>query len=254
VEETAPLSAYLDEATALAPILAGKQARVDRLARPGQQVLDVGCGVGDVVGLMAQAVGTSGLAVGLDLSDALLEIARERNPGAEFVLGDATTLPFPDDSFDGTQAERILQHVVDPVRALQEMVRVTRPGGTIILVEPDWGSVLLDAGAETTADRVARAVEQRIRHPHVGRKLRRWMAIAGMYDISVDIEAHVVADFGLARRMLLIDETINELARAGADDAAALTSWSAQAEADGRAGRFTAMLCLFVASGRVPTA
>jgi SAM-dependent methyltransferase len=146
----------------------------------------------------------------------------------------------------------VLQHVLDPVQAVREMVRVTRPGGTIVLAEPDWRALVLDAGAGVVTDRIARAVERRIRHPHAGRKLRRWMTTAHLTEINVEVEAHVVGDFALARRMLLLDETITELAAAEPDHAAALMSWSAEADADSSAGRFTAMLCLFVARGRVP--
>lgn len=104
---------------------------------PGERVLDVGCGSGAVTRALAQRVGPSGRAVGVDASAALLKVARELANKAglgatiEFKEGDCRALPFPDALFDAAVAATTLSHVPDPRRALAEMVRVTRPGGHV---------------------------------------------------------------------------------------------------------------------------
>ncbi|HVJ14032.1 MAG TPA: class I SAM-dependent methyltransferase [Polyangiaceae bacterium] len=93
----------------------------------GREVLEVGCGTGLVlrrIKLFAKS------AKGVDLSPGMLEKARER--GLDVIEGSATALPFPDRSFDVTCSFKVLAHIPDIQRALSEMVRVTRPGGTVL--------------------------------------------------------------------------------------------------------------------------
>jgi len=63
----------------------------------------------------------------------------------EFRQGDAHELPFPDANFDGCLSTLVFVHLADPARALAEMVRVTRSGGTIVLRENDYGTLALDS-------------------------------------------------------------------------------------------------------------
>lgn len=102
--------------------------------RDGLDLLDVGCGPGTITLDLAQAVG-SGRVVGLDQVAAPLEGARAAaaargDERTTFEVGDVYALPFEDDSFDVTHAHQVLQHVADPVAALREMARVTRPAAS----------------------------------------------------------------------------------------------------------------------------
>jgi ubiquinone/menaquinone biosynthesis C-methylase UbiE len=98
--------------------------------RPGQQLLDVGCGHGRLNGVLApMAVKV----VGLDRSSGMLREAQSAAPSASWVCGDAIALPFPDGQFDRVAALGVLYHVRDWPRALQEMRRVARTGGRIVI-------------------------------------------------------------------------------------------------------------------------
>lgn len=114
----------------------------------GDSVLDVGCGTGDDVRRMAEIVGVSGKAVGLDTSETMIAQARERSEGTdlpvEFVQGSAYELPFEDGSFDACRCERVLQHLDEPLAAIREMMRVVRPGGSVLILDPDFGTGVLD--------------------------------------------------------------------------------------------------------------
>ncbi len=93
----------------------------------GREVLEVGCGTG----LVLRRIQTfAKRARGVDLSPGMLQKARER--GLDVIEGSATALPFEDQSFDVTCSFKVLAHVPDIQRALSEMVRVTRPGGTVL--------------------------------------------------------------------------------------------------------------------------
>jgi ubiquinone/menaquinone biosynthesis C-methylase UbiE len=93
----------------------------------GLDVLEVGCGTGLVLRRIAAFART---AKGVDLSPGMLAQARAR--GLDVQEGSATDLPFPDASFDVTCSFKVLAHVPDVERALQEMLRVTRPGGHVL--------------------------------------------------------------------------------------------------------------------------
>ncbi|MEZ4226860.1 MAG: class I SAM-dependent methyltransferase [Polyangiaceae bacterium] len=99
---------------------------VARFGRDGD-VLEVGCGTGLVLQRIERFARS---AQGVDLSPGMLEKARER--GLKVVEGSATELPFEDRQFDVTCSFKVLAHVPEIERALSEMARVTRPGGTVL--------------------------------------------------------------------------------------------------------------------------
>lgn len=111
---------------------------------PGQRLLDVGCGPGTITLDLAARV-SPGEVVGVDASVAVLDIARtaaaEAGVPVEFRTGDAMALPFEDDSFDVVHAHQVLQHLTDPVLALREMRRVTRPGGVVAVRDADYAAM-----------------------------------------------------------------------------------------------------------------
>jgi SAM-dependent methyltransferase len=102
-------------------------------AKPGERVLDVGCGTGIVARQAAPRVGRAGRVVGLDLNEGMLRVARragaDRVPAIEWRQGDAAALPFPDGSFDVVTCQQALQFFADPGAALRGMRRVLAPGG-----------------------------------------------------------------------------------------------------------------------------
>lgn len=106
-----------------------------RLA-PGHRVLDAACGTGIVARTAAPLVAPSGRVVGLDVSDAMLAIARRVAPELEFHRGDVAALPFPDWSFDAALCQMALMFLPDREAAVGELARVVRPGGVVALLVP----------------------------------------------------------------------------------------------------------------------
>jgi len=104
--------------------------------RPGGQVLDVGCGPGVLVGPLV-ALGCEFM--GVDPSPTMIEEARQRwtgTPGVRFETGLAEDLDVPDASFDAVVCTGVIERVADDGRALAEMARVLRPGGSLLLSAP----------------------------------------------------------------------------------------------------------------------
>jgi ubiquinone/menaquinone biosynthesis C-methylase UbiE len=106
---------------------------------PGDGVLDIACGPGNFSRAFATAVGESGLVVGIDASQTMLErgAADTQRTGIEnlfLIRGDAGALPFVDESFDAVCCFAALHLFADPMKALDEMARILTPGGRIALM------------------------------------------------------------------------------------------------------------------------
>jgi SAM-dependent methyltransferase len=125
---------YLESFASLEEVRTMKRRSFDLLRlSAAQEVLDVGCGLGQDVKALQGLVGEGGRAVGLDPSRRAVEIARRA--GVVCRVGRAEELPFPDGSFDAGRADRVLQYIERPQQAVREMARILRPGGRIVLSE-----------------------------------------------------------------------------------------------------------------------
>lgn len=149
---------------------------------PGAGWADVGCGTGAVAAqVLAHAVPRS--VIGIDPAPGFVTHARERaaDPRASWVVGDAQALPVPDAAVDAAIAALVLNFVPDPARAVREMARITRPGGTVAAYVWDYaeGMQLLrhfwDAAA--SLDPAAAALDEAVRFP-----LCRQGGLAAVFD------------------------------------------------------------------------
>jgi SAM-dependent methyltransferase len=152
--------------------------------RPGERVLDLGCGTGNAA-LLAARAGAS--VTGIDPASRLLEIARQRLAAAgldgSFVVGDARALPFPDGRFGAVVSVFGVIFAADAERALSEAIRVTNPAGRILLSV--W---LPGGGVDTMTDVLVTAIGAAL-----GRKVPRFPwhdraavgRLAGSLDVCV---------------------------------------------------------------------
>lgn len=146
----------------------------------GDRVLDLGCGPGvDLAGL-AVPVAPTGLAVGLDRALAMAGAARTTAPAAALVVGDGQALPFASSAFAGAWARAVLIHTPSPAAAVAELARVVRPGGHVVLSEPDHGSHLVATDELDVFDRIRAHRRTTFRHPLVGRDLPALAVGAGL--------------------------------------------------------------------------
>jgi demethylmenaquinone methyltransferase / 2-methoxy-6-polyprenyl-1,4-benzoquinol methylase len=160
-----------------------RQAMALCALRPGERVLDVATGTGDLAFLEKAAVGPEGQVVGVDSCPAMLAVARGRELGAvDFQEGDATDLGFPDALFDVVTIGFGLRNVADRGRALREFRRVLRPGGRLMVLDFSTpNSKMLKAVHDTLYFRLMPAVGwafawHRDAHHYTSDSIRTWLS------------------------------------------------------------------------------
>jgi SAM-dependent methyltransferase len=222
---------------------------------PGQRLLDAGCGAGDVARALAAAVGPGGEVVALDHSEVTLTTARERDPGGpiRYVAGDVAALDLPSDSFDGVWCERVLQHVADADRAVAELVRVTRPGGRVCLLDTDWTSLAFDgvgtALAATVLDHARGLLPPAA---DMGRTLRRRLVDRGLTGVTaVPVTCYFPDPESAAVVLPMVNPAVP--AEAWPLPAEVREAWFTRIAAAGERGDFLAVLTIWVVCGTVAT-
>lgn len=149
---------------------------------PGERVLDVGSGPGLLAAELAPAVGPEGRVCGIDASEAMIALARQRCAGVrwcEFQKADAAALPYPDSSFDVAVSTQVYEYVRDIPAALGELHRVLRPGGRAGILDTDYGSLVIHTEHPARMARILKAWDQHFVHAHLPRVLSRELREAG---------------------------------------------------------------------------
>ncbi|KIF02021.1 ubiquinone biosynthesis methyltransferase UbiE [Streptomyces sp. RSD-27] len=160
--------------------------------RPGMRVLDVGCGPGTITADLAELVAPGGRVTAVDAAPDVLAAAgayaaeRGLAGAVEFAVADVHALEFSDDTFDVVHAHQVLQHVGDPVRALREMRRVCRPGGTVAVRDADYAAMTwypATPGLDAWLDLYRRVARANGGEPDAGRRLLSWARAAGFTQV-----------------------------------------------------------------------
>lgn len=183
------------EKLAATPDMAAQRRSIlDRLAlEAGEHVLDVGSGNGIFAREILNIVGDQGRVCGVDSSAAMIEMASRICPQGRFMDGDATDLPFEDQSFDAVTASQLLCFVPDNDKAVSEMFRVLRPGGRAVILDSDWDSLVWNCRNLRLMDRAIRMLTGAYADAHVPRTLSRRLIAAG-FEIT-DRRVHAVVNW-----------------------------------------------------------
>ncbi|KOU47730.1 methyltransferase domain-containing protein [Streptomyces sp. WM6378] len=198
-------------------------------ALPGQTVLDLGCGPGGDLETLAEAVTSSGRALGVDRDAHMVKRARTRLAERSQVCvlqADVHALPAGDASVDRAWTDRTLQHVADPDGVLAEVHRVLRPGGRLVMAEPDWESLVFDHPDPDASRAYTRhLVGRMVRNALIGRQLPRRAARAGFDVGEVVPVTSVLRDAREADQILGLRRNAQRAAKAGYLTAASAQGW-----------------------------
>jgi len=222
---------------------------------PGERLLEVGSGTGLLCRLMAAHIAPGGFITGVDISSDFNLIARELNDKSDtagwvqFTTGKAEQLPFLSNSFDGAWAARLMLHAAEPDATVDEMLRVIRPGGRVVLMDWDFETVAVD---HPDRELTRRVLHWRTDHHGgdnwSGRKLLARLIAAGLKNPSVTPVTVIARDESAA--LTLSFWRAAEVAR----DAEAITSdehdaWVSELKARIDGGAFFASMVYFVVKG-----
>ena len=238
-----------------------RQKSVEMLAlRAGQRVLDLDCGAGIDTIRLAHLVGRTGEVHGTDYDAAMVVQAKARaqangvDAWVSHHHANATALPWPAGYFDASRIEGVFQHLLDPERAFDEQVRVTKPGGQLVVIDTDWATLTIDSDETDLERRLAQFhATHMLNNPFSGRHLRRMFANRGMPDCQIDVEPVFMTDVALARQFMGLDRIAAEAQAAGVIDAEESRRWESSLNRAAVTGGFFAATNAVMVTGQKPT-
>ncbi len=254
VPDTNEFVQFLDAADALESIETYRRWMLDLCPpEPGQRILDVGCGVGHMSLRLAHLVGTTGEVVGLDASETFIAEARRRAAAAaapvRYQVGDARHLDFASHSFDVCRIERVLMYLDHPQQAVDEMVRVLRPGGMLAFFEFDYEGIAVDAPDRALTRRVVRLVADSVPSPWIGRQLPRLLRERGVETTTV-IPHMILTPYAMFQRV--VSGTIRHAVELGQVASTEVDTWWRGLERAETSGHFFAAFSGFLVCGHAP--
>jgi ubiquinone/menaquinone biosynthesis C-methylase UbiE len=153
----------------------------------GKRELEVGCGTGAITSDLSNT--SSGAVYGLDINFPYLEIARETDTRSRYTTGNALSLPFPNATFDSVLCHFFLLWIRDVPSVLEEMRRVTRPGGVVLaMAEPDYGGRIdFPDSLSELGQWQAFALGSQGAQPNIGRRLMSEFIAAGFEQVETGV-------------------------------------------------------------------
>ena len=250
------LVAALDEQASIPAIQRLRAAATELLGvRLGHRLVDAGCGTGDVARTLAGRVGPTGSVLGIDASETMLAEARRRTGTTtvpvEFRRGDVTRLELDDTSYDGALCERVFQHLACPAAAMGELVRITRPGGRIVVVDTDWDLHAIHGADRALTATIVESWAGNAANGLVGRELPALFADAGLRDRTVLAESVTSTD-PLRPASAPFTTMAAAAIRAGAVSPSDARTWLDQLAGAGRRGHFLWAVTMFAVAGTRP--
>jgi ubiquinone/menaquinone biosynthesis C-methylase UbiE len=223
-------------------IVAQRRETLDHLRlRPGEFVIDIGCGPGFLAEEIADAVGATGFVLAIDISDDVLRLADQRRHPRwlAYLRADAGCLCVADLSFDVAVSAQALEYVEDPDRALSEMYRVVKHGGRALVMNTDWDRVAWYSDDPVRMAKVRKAWEAHCIDPHLPRTL-----IRRLHQVGFKIQSAPTFSIINTRASPdnfshgLIDLMVTFIAQQGTVSLEELDAWAAELHALSSAGRY----------------
>lgn len=169
--------------------------------KAGMKVLDIGCGPGIDVRKIAELIGDNGQVIGIDNDEKMIADAVQEagSSNIQFIKADICSLPFEDNCFDAVRAERLFQVLPRTIifnEVLEEIIRVTKENGVIVLVDSDWGTASVNYEDAELTNRLLHFFATECRpHGYAGRQFYELMKKHGLAVEQVEALPVYMFDF-----------------------------------------------------------
>ena len=222
---------------------------------PGAHVADIGCGAGDDVRALGERVGPEGKAYGIDLSKAMVAEAKGRFADCanlDFMAAPIEALPIATESLDAIRADRVLIHVEDPGAAITEMLRVLRPGGRLVLCEPDMVGFWVSSDDPDATGLICSAIAKSCVNPYLPRDMGVMLRDMGLQEIGHTALAMISDDFPTIDSVVRFELAAQAAAAMNPDFAERLGRWMPEQRQRKQEDRFAAGMSVMTASATKP--
>jgi len=219
----------------------------------GQKILDMGCGTGDDALAISKMVGKSGKIVGIDVNSEAIQTAQGKvspeNSNIEFICQSGEELKFKDNYFDSCRSDRVFQHLKNNSRALSEMVRVTKPGGKIVIMDPDWGTSMINSSNKKVTRTILNTLTDSMQNGWMGRNLFTLFKKQNLKNVAAEPIVFNSYDFKTAKYLFMLDNMIEKATTNNEITEGEAKEWLQELEEKDKQGLFYAGMVGFIVTG-----
>jgi len=159
---------------------------------------------------------------------------------------------FADGTFDSCRADRVLQHLENPQKALSELVRVARAGARVAISDPDWDTIVIDAADRELTRQIVAFRCDTLRNGWMGRQHTALASQCGLVDVTTHAFTTMSIDWPLANRMLDLEASAHQAAAGGVISPSDVAEWLRDLVERHEAGCFLCAITGFTVCGRKP--
>ncbi|MFX1457539.1 MAG: methyltransferase domain-containing protein [Promethearchaeota archaeon] len=224
----------------------------------GERLLEVGSGSGVLSRLMVNNLSPGGLIIGIDKSPEIVKLSRHYalehnlNNSIDFKVDDARNLDYPDRFFDGAFAARLLLYISNPLEVINELVRVVKPGGRIVLMDWDFETLVLDHSNRELTRRIFHwRNDNKDGNNWSGRQLYRLLKFGGLKEVTIYPVVTIALDDKSSLTQTLWHAASNTLEQ-GIITTEEYESWVSEVRLRIKMQQYFASIVYFIAHGIVP--